>query len=468
MGNLHCLLEPQVRVGQIVNVMAPCFGTASPASRQVARPLMRATAWLLFLGPFFFLSYGAANNWSAALLNVGAIRFDWERHIPFIGWTIFPYMSIDVFYAASLYICTTRRELDRHALRLMVVTTISVVAYFLFPLRCELVRPATAGITGTLFALLAGLDKPFNQAPSLHIGLLVILWVTYARHLRGATRWLLHGWFALIAISVFTTFQHHALDGLTGLVTGLVGLYLIQDRSWRRRAAAWTDRRRSRLAALYLGAGVACATCTALAWHASGWAWLLAWPATSLLLVGTAYAGMGHDIFQRQDGMQSLAARWLLMPYRCGAWLSSRWLTRHTPASAQVVAGLWIGRAPGRTDWTHLDAAAVLDLTAEFNASQAARRRHYHCVPMLDLVAPSAATLRHAVNALDCAWTQPPVLVHCALGYSRSALVVAAWLLRHGHAVSPQQAIALVRAARPGVVLSEAHLQRLEAFVHGH
>ena len=453
-----------MRTGDIVNGLAARFGT-SPASRQVARPLMRATAWLLFLGPFFFLSYGAANNWSAGLIHVGSVRFDWERHIPFIGWTIFPYMSIDAFYAASLYICTTRRELDRHALRLMLVTTISVVAYFLFPLRCELVRPATAGITGTLFALLSGLDKPFNQAPSLHIGLLVILWVTYARHLRGAAGWLLHGWFVLIAISVLTTYQHHALDGLTGLITGLVGLYLFPDRSWRRRAAAWTDRRRSRLAALYSGAGVVCA---ALAWWAGGWAWLLAWPATSLLLVGLAYAGMGHDIFQKWQGTQSLAAYWLLMPYRWGAWLSSRWFTRHAPASGQVVAGLWIGRAPGRADWTHLNAGAVLDLTAEFNASHRARAQHYRCIPMLDLVAPSAATLRHAVNALDCAWAHPPVLVHCALGYSRSALVVAAWLLRHGHAATPHQAIALVRAARPGVVLSEAHLQRLKAFAHGH
>ena len=43
-----------------------------------------------------------------------------------------------------------------------------------------------------------GFDKPYNQAPSLHIALLVVLWVCYARYASGAWRWLLHGWFALI------------------------------------------------------------------------------------------------------------------------------------------------------------------------------------------------------------------------------------------------------------------------------
>ena len=35
----------------------------------------RSTAWLLFLGPFFFLSYGAANQWAAELEQVGLVPF---------------------------------------------------------------------------------------------------------------------------------------------------------------------------------------------------------------------------------------------------------------------------------------------------------------------------------------------------------------------------------------------------------
>jgi len=49
--------------------------------------------------------------------------------------------------------------------------------------------------------------------------------------------------------------------------------------------------------------------------------------------------------------------------------------------------------------------------------------------------------------------------VCCALGYSRSAASVAAWLLRSGRASDADAAVAIVRAARPGIVLGKAHLR---------
>ncbi|HEV2686197.1 MAG TPA: serine/threonine protein phosphatase, partial [Actinomycetota bacterium] len=87
------------------------------AETAVARPWGRAVAWLAFLAPFFFASYGLA-NWSASLReSVPAIVFDWERAIPFWPWTIVPYWIIDALYGASLFLCATRRELDTHARR---------------------------------------------------------------------------------------------------------------------------------------------------------------------------------------------------------------------------------------------------------------------------------------------------------------------------------------------------------------
>jgi len=52
-----------------------------------------------------------------------------------------------------------------------------------------------------MFETLALFDKPFNQAPSLHIALMVLLWVVYLRALPQAWRWMVHGVFALIGVS---------------------------------------------------------------------------------------------------------------------------------------------------------------------------------------------------------------------------------------------------------------------------
>lgn len=150
-----------------------------------------------------------------------AVRgFRRETGVPYWPWTIVPYWSIDLFYCASLFICATRRELDTHARRLLAVQLISVTLFVLAPLRYTFVRPETTGFFGAMLDALLLFDKPFNQAPALHISLLVILWLLYAKHLSGVWRWMLHGWFALIGISVLTTYQHHFFDVPTGAWIG--------------------------------------------------------------------------------------------------------------------------------------------------------------------------------------------------------------------------------------------------------
>jgi protein-tyrosine phosphatase len=56
------------------------------------------------------------------------------------------------------------------------------------------------------------------------------------------------------------------------------------------------------------------------------------------------------------------------------------------------------------------------------------------------------------------------VLVCCALGYSRSAAAVTAWLLTTRRASSVEDAMSIVRKARPAIVLKTEHRAALEAF----
>lgn len=424
------------------------------------RPGGRAFLWLLFLGPFFFLSYGFANWAAAQRAEVGAIVFGWEQSIPFLAWTIVPYWSIDLFYGVSLFVCATRVELDVHARRLLCAQLISTACFLLFPLRFTFDQPATDGLYGLMFDVLRGFDKPFNQAPSLHIALLVIIWIVYLRHLRGIWRWTLNAWFVLIAVSVLTTYQHHFIDLPTGLWLGWFCVWLFpgNGRPLYAGAALTGEARRWALALRYL-AGAA-ATAVAGIW-AGGWSLWLLYPAASLALVAAIYIWLGEAAYQkRPDGSIAPATWWLFGPYILGACVNSRWWTRAVPAANEVVPGLALGRIPFRN--TPAEVRAIVDTTAELPC--AGSGVYYRHVPQLDLVPPSESRIGQWVAAIDQAYARGPVLVCCALGFSRSATAVAAWLVATGRVRDHTEAIQQVRRARPAIVLDADHVGVLERY----
>ena len=439
-----------------------------PAADAIAvaprRPWGAAIGWLLFLGPFFFATYGLANWMASRRTDVGAIVFDWESRIPFLAWTIVPYWSIDLFYGVSLFVCATRSELFTHANRLLAAQFVSVACFLAFPLSFTFARPAVEGLFGWMFDVLAGFDKPFNQAPSLHIALLIILWVLYARHLAGAARWLLHSWFALIGVSVLTTYQHHFIDLPTGLWVGWLCVWLFPDQKMADREMGYVpffeDRRRLRLAVRYAIGALAAA---GIAFWIGGWALWLLWVAGSLALVAANYAFFGDAGFQKDaTGRLSIAATWLFAPYLAGAWVNSRLWTRKCPEANPVVPGLLIGRLPTERERAAAGVRAIVDLAAELPCDS--RGVQYASVPMLDLVVPSHRQLERAAQAIDSTMKSGPVLVCCALGFSRSAMAVAAWLLSSGRAANVAEAVMLIRASRPAIVLGSEHLQALEQF----
>src|SRR5262245_27362070 len=83
------------------------------------RPWRRATAWLVALAVFFYLSYGLSNWLASQRGDVPAIVFAWEHSIPFVAWTVVPYWSNHLLFGLSFYACRSRGELDMHARRLL-------------------------------------------------------------------------------------------------------------------------------------------------------------------------------------------------------------------------------------------------------------------------------------------------------------------------------------------------------------
>src|SRR5262245_61797941 len=111
-----------------MSLSAPVLSSGG-TNRMSGRPWIRAVAWLVVLAPFFFLTYNLANAAASRRANVPVLMFAWERHIPFLGWTILPYWSSDLLYALSLAICRTRDELDLHAKRLVAIQVFSIACF---------------------------------------------------------------------------------------------------------------------------------------------------------------------------------------------------------------------------------------------------------------------------------------------------------------------------------------------------
>ncbi|MDR1934060.1 MAG: phosphatase PAP2/dual specificity phosphatase family protein [Candidatus Accumulibacter sp.] len=431
-------------------------------------PWRRGVLWLLFLGPLFFISYGYANalaaRWDAAG-QVGCFYFEWEKGIPFWPWSIVPYWSIDLLYGLSFLCCRNARETDSLGLRLLSVQVISIACFLFFPLRFAFLRPSPEGVFGALFTLLASFDQPYNQAPSLHIGLLVIVWKQFSTlDVSPRLHAFIHGWALLIGVSVLTTWQHHFIDVPTGLAVGLFCLWLWPDEGASPLLKRAVDAGHWKLAAYYL-AGAALSLAAALAPRQPGVpAFLLGWLALALTLVACNYLRAGAAGFQKSErqntGRRTLASACLFAPYTLAAWINSRCWTRKNPRPDQIADGVWLGRLPTAREFAQSGCAALLDLTAELPAP--ARVPYYRNLPCLDLTRPSAAFLLEAARTIEALREKGAVLVACALGFSRSAAAVAVWLRLTGRAASMREAVALLAARRPRMALNAAWLELLD------
>ena len=421
-----------------------------------SRPWLPALAWLAGLTPFFFLSYGFANWVTAQRGYVPQLAFGWERGIPFLPWTIVPYWSTDLFYAGSLFLCRTRAELRTHGRRLIAVQAICVAGFLVVPLRFGFTRPPVSGLFGGMFRALAQFDQPFNQAPSLHVAMTAVLWAAYGRHFRGWALGLIRAWFVLMALSTLTTWQHHFIDVPAGLWAGLLVVALFPH-DGRAKAPAAGDAKRWTLGAAYLTGAVLCGVAGAAA---GGAGWLLLWPAGALAVVAGIYWSGRGELFGKVDGALPPAVIVVLGPYLAGAWLSSRWFTRREPRAVEIADGVWLGRMPRRAERAGLGIRSLVDVTAEMPCASGGIE--YRGIPMLDLLTPTAAQLDAAVRAIRELEAARPTLVCCALGYSRSAAAVAAWLVAEGKEPGADAAIERIRARRPAIVISEACRAQLE------
>ncbi|HFC8843116.1 TPA: phosphatase PAP2/dual specificity phosphatase family protein [Neisseria oralis] len=430
---------------------------------------------LALIGALFYTSYGLSNHYAASLAYVPEVAFAWERGIPFWAWTIVPYWSLNLMYAAAFFLCRNACEQNRYAARLVSAQIIATTCFMLFPLHFGWPKPPTDGLWGWLFDSLVAFDLPYNQAPSLHIALSIIVGAFYWTRFPKIRLPILL-WQSLIALSVLTTYQHHFIDVPTGALLGWLVLWVIPQHGvspFRRpfdtqgrlktseasfREAKTSPETRSReikIAMLYL-AGAVLSALPSLFGRA--WLWTL-WVSVSLSVVAFAYLTGNAAVFQKQaDGMLSAAATVLLLPYLVGVRLNMAYWLCGKAKTARVRDGVLIGSVSAISDGL----PAVLDVCAEYPRPR--YRGTYRVLPLLDMVAPSENDLMQAASLLETLRRQRgKVLTCCALGYGRSAAVVLTWLLVYGGCRDLAQATAELKQARPQMVLPPETAKAVEA-----
>lgn len=414
--------------------------------------------WALCMGGLFFLVYGGVNGFTATLTEVPSAHFDWEREIPFVQWMIVPYMSIDLLFVGAFFLCKDRQGLRILASRIGFAILVSAVCFVLFPLQFSFERPETDGIPGVLFSFLA-LDQPYNQCPSLHVSLGLILWQIYGTSIKGAGRYLIALWFVLIGASTLMVYQHHFVDLVGGaLVAGLSVYAIPRNGSTLFNATP----RHLRLSARYAGLVVICAGLASLL---QGYAWLLLYPAWSCALVATAYATNNKGFLRKSGGRYSWSSKVLFAPHLVGVRCTWFYYARKGQAWSEVAPGLLIGRRlkdDEVEDLLNEGVTAVLDLAPELGESRRLERMTYQHVPMLDLVPADGKSLGSCLDFIESNLGRGKVYIHCSLGYFRCVAVAAAYLVTRGKQLD--DALAVIRAKRDRVIGSRPLYRAVQAF----
>jgi membrane-associated phospholipid phosphatase len=391
--------------------------------------------------------------------QVGSFYFLWERAIPFVSFMIIPYMSIDLFFITAPFLCRTNEELRIFSRRVVAAILIAGLCFLLFPLRFAFPRPYASGWLGAIFDWFRGMDSPFNLLPSLHAALLLLLVDLYARNLRGVFLFAAMLWFFLIGLSPLLTYQHHVIDIVGGFVLAGYCFYLFREPS---PAVAVVLNRRI---GVYYAAGAA----VFLFMGAILWPWgvLLLWPTIALGIVAIAYFGAGPVVFHKTKGKLPWSTRFVLTPCLLGQYFSLLYYRRQCRSWDEVTPRIWIGGKLGSRSANKAlcsGVASVLDLSAEFSEAKPFRKINYRNLPVLDLTAPTQGQLAEMGEFIGNHCRNGAVYVHCKIGYSRSAAAVAAYLIMSEKANTAEEAFAIIRRARPSVVIRPEVMSALSEF----
>ncbi|WP_143543698.1 phosphatase PAP2/dual specificity phosphatase family protein [Rhodopirellula sp. MGV] len=420
--------------------------TVNSANRQCPS-WTEAGAVALVTSALFLVFYGGAAYLTSFRQDVGTWYYEWEQIIPFVPIMIVPYMSIDAFFIAAPFFCSSRSELRVLGKRLSAIVFVAAACFLIYPLELAVQRPQPTGLFGDIYTWFTAMDRPFNLCPSMHIALRTVLAVHYGKHCRGLTRIAMNIWFFLIGCSTLLLYQHHFIDVLGGFILATFVMYVFDGLGWRRNHTPSFG-----IAGIYAFSAMLFIVPITI-YPKLGWFTL--WPGVACAITSLGYLCLGESIYRRCGGRLSWPTRFVLGPVLAGQWLSWKYYATQSNVADHVLDNVWIGRLPNQSEATQLvnrAISAVIDVCVAFDETPQLRTIERLELPILDLTAPTTEQLIEAAQFIESN-RERGVLVHCKAGYSRSAALIAGWLVMTGRCGSTEDAFELIRRARPKIVV---------------
>lgn len=198
----------------------------TPPGTSANHPWREAIGWMLLLSLLFLVGYSVTNHWAATQPDAVSLHTAWDDKIPFLDWTIWPYLSLNLIFPCTFFAFDHAHAMRRHAARIAAAQISCFAAFMFIPSVNIRPLPTPDGVTGLLFNQLRAFEQPYNMFPSLHAATLLLVWMAWLPKLQNhpVIRRAWHGWCLLILISTATTWQHDLWDVVMGLTVGLAVL----------------------------------------------------------------------------------------------------------------------------------------------------------------------------------------------------------------------------------------------------
>jgi membrane-associated phospholipid phosphatase/protein-tyrosine phosphatase len=374
---------------------------------------------------FFSVVYNFMAWYTSSLTYVPSFVFSFEKYIPFLPWTVIPYLSSGIFFIAVFFFCKTEEQLSVLSKRILFIIAVAGICYFLYPLKFSLIKSGTSDtFFKWFFQFIEITDSPYNEAPSLHIAFAFVFWSVF-RVYKTKWRTVLAIWFVLLGLATLTTYQHHLLDVITGAILAQISfiVFPLHGNSFQFR--------NFHVANYYFTGGWLSILIISLLVEFSHSIWLiLLWPTLMLFQIGYHYQKNNVHFLKDKFGTIIWYKKVLYFPYLATYWFFWKYF-RKNKTPIEILPKMYLS---SKLDMAEIQIfntnknTLVYDFSAELEEHYSIKNKcQYFTVPLLDIGAFDSVEIKKIVSEITSNYKHLPedgkILIHCTMGYTRSTFV---------------------------------------------